>query len=134
MAAHLEAAENQHKYVTRLTRKPYHARPKTIVIKKTPAKRKVLAASRTSRREKIAAALSAARAAVTEEVRKMQEEFGVHDEKHFKQQILQQAHMTGTKCKANVWNAFTHAEVEKWNKGTPSPGTLISEEVFTCRI
>ncbi|OJT07132.1 hypothetical protein TRAPUB_2013 [Trametes pubescens] len=132
MAARLEAAENQRKYVTRLARKPYHARPKTIVIKKTPAERKVLAASRTSRREKLATALSAARAAVTEEARKLQEEFGTHDEKYFEHQILQQARVTGTKRKVNIWNAFIHAELEEWNKDLPegAPRTSACDPEF----
>lgn len=117
MAARIEAAENTRKYVTRLTRKAYHARPKRILIKKTPAERKVIAASRADRREKIAAALSSARETVVEEARKLQQEFGTHDEKYFQHQILQQARIASTKRKPNVWNAFLHAELEKVNSG-----------------
>lgn len=118
LAARREAVEFQRKYVTRLARKPYRKRSKKATIKKTPQEKKILAAQRAERREKMAEALHAARDIVMEEARKMQEEFGTHNEKYYQHQILQQSRITSTKRKTNPWNAYLRSELRKRNEGT----------------
>ncbi|KAI9059828.1 hypothetical protein FKP32DRAFT_1613971 [Trametes sanguinea] len=121
MAARREAAEAQRKYVTRLARKPYRARPKVVAIKKTPAERKALAEQRAERRQKMAEAITAARDAVAEEAKKIQETFGLHSDKYYEQQILQHSRVASTKRKTNPWNAFLRSELQKRNDALP-PG------------
>ncbi|KAI0668817.1 hypothetical protein C8Q78DRAFT_1080706 [Trametes maxima] len=123
LAARREAAEARRKYITRLPRKPYRERHKVISIPKTPAERKVLAALRTERREKIADTLTSAHDTVSDAARQLQEEFGGHNQKYYEHQILQLARVKGSKRKANPWNAYLQSELEKRNKELPH-GTL----------
>ena len=96
------------------TRKPYRKRTKKAV-KKTPAERKLLAAQRSEQREKMADALAAARDTVAEEARKLQSEFGAHDQKYYEHQILQSSRVAGTRRKTNAWNAYLRNELAKLN-------------------
>lgn len=114
LAARHEASETQRKYVTRLARKPYRIRNK-VTITKTPAEKEVLAEHRAERHEKMVDALAAARDTVSEEARKMQAEFGGHDEKYFQHQILQNSRLSITQRKTNRFNAFMKYELEKVN-------------------
>ena len=115
LAARREASDAQRKYVTRLARKPYNTRRKAVSIKKTPAEKKQLSAQRAERREKMLEALSRARDTVTEEAQKMQAEFGMHSEKYYEQQILQNSKVALTKRKANPWNVYLRRELQKLN-------------------
>lgn len=121
LAARLEAANAQRKYVTRLTRTPFRTRSRTS-IKKTPAEQKIIAIHRAERREKVRNALANARNTVTEEAEKLQEEIGGHDAKYFQHQILQQSRLSHKRRRTSTWNAFLREELRVRNLGEKSRG------------
>lgn len=119
LAARLEAANAQRKYVTRLTRKPFRTRTKNS-IKKTPAEQKIIAAHRAERREKVRNALASAQHMVTEEAERLQDDLGGHDAKYFQHQILQQSRLSHKRRRTSTWNAFLREELRIRNSGENS--------------
>ncbi len=121
LAARLEAASAQRKYVTRLTRTPFRTRTKNS-IKKTPAEQKIIAAHRAERREKVRNALASARHTVTEEAERLQEDIGGHDTNYFQHQILQQSRIAHKRRRTSTWNAFLREELRVRNSSKKSRG------------
>ncbi|OJT09919.1 hypothetical protein TRAPUB_13600 [Trametes pubescens] len=116
LAARLEAASAQRKYVTRLTRKPFRNRTKNS-IKKTPAEQKIIAAHRAERRAKVQNALASARHTVTEEAERLQEDLGGHDANYYQHQILQQSRLSHKRRRTSTWNVFLREELRVRNSG-----------------
>ncbi|KAI0640522.1 hypothetical protein C8Q79DRAFT_1015055 [Trametes meyenii] len=120
LAVRHEAAVDHCEYHTRLVRQPYKNRTRNK-IRRTPTEKKLLVEKRTEARETYANALQAACETITEEAQRVQAEFGGHSDKHYEQQIFQEARAAKQKRKTSKWNAYIMHKLKLLNDALP-PG------------
>ncbi|KAH9847416.1 hypothetical protein C2E23DRAFT_711398, partial [Lenzites betulinus] len=118
--ARRDAILNQRRYITRLSRQPYRKLSKKASVKTTLADKQAIADKKADTRERIVTALGSARDTIAEEARKMQAEFGGHDQRYYEHQILQTSRMANTERKTNRWNAYLRDQVKKKNDTLPA--------------
>jgi hypothetical protein len=97
-------------------RPPARYRPKAATrVQPTAADRLEAVKKREDRRERYAAALSAALNVVWKEAEALCEEFGNHDVNYYFEEIIQRGHIAQSKRAPSRWNAFLKMELDSMN-------------------
>lgn len=97
-------------------RNPFRHRKKGVKL--TQEERKAKQVIRNANKERLTAALQAARKVVMAEAEKLAAEFPGHDKEYYYRMLMQQSSRNKGKRAINEWQAFVSQEVKKHNEGT----------------